>query len=125
MDTIARTAAREYLDVDERIEHTAALMDLVGQLCAHIGQVQHELAKLDEAVESPITTAWIAGLLGPSRRYTPSNSPITRLLAAAQDRAVKLARANHASWAAIGEQLDEDPNNLSSRYRRKGAEEDR
>lgn len=119
LDQASRSAIREHLDMDERIEHTAALMHLLSELTQTIGEVQRAVAELDETNPSPETAAYVAGLLGASRRHQNGNSALADKLAAAQDRAVLLARAHGASWAKIGHYLGEIGENLRNRYLRK------
>lgn len=119
LDTVSRSAVREHLDMDERMEHTAELMQLLSQLAQKVGEAQRELAGLDETNPSPELAAYVAGLLGPSRRHQVGPSAVSNLLASAQDRAVLLARAHGASWAKIGEYLGEIGENLRTRYLKK------
>lgn len=119
LDTASRNAVRDHLDIDERIEHTEGLMQLLTDLSEKVGKALVEVSKLDEASPAPETAAYIAGLLGPSRRHTDGDSEVANLLAQAQDRAVLLARANGASWDKIGSYVDEIGENLRMRYKRK------
>lgn len=116
MDVTTRDAVREHLLVDERMQHTADLMDKISHCISELVNVQRLVAAMDETCTEPTWATMIVAALGQSKRNPRPAAILDAQLTAARDIAVKLARANGCTWDQIGDALGEAGSHLSARY---------
>lgn len=115
-----RAAARAQIDFDERLEHLTQLQHLLDRAAGELNHLR-ELAKLvpSETAAPDRVLAVVAGL-SKSGRIIRQKAVLDNLLTEAGERAVRLARVHGASWAVIGDALDQDKRNTAATYK-KGA----
>lgn len=115
-DSLTRQAIGEHLNIDERLEYSSSLLEIIEEMQARLAVLHREIAAIPDDYATPNLVLEVAGKLSRNKRKMRVAAELDFYLDLAFSCSVRLARAHGCTWRDIGTAADEAASHLSAKY---------